>query len=642
MHLRLKTKITLITAFLVLAVVGVNSTLYVMNLSRQVIRQAQDRAQLVSRQVFFQAQQALADAAKTGESPDSDSPEDLRAYAKKAFDESTQLSSSIDAQLGYSPLIYEISISDTQGTVLVSSDTALPGNAMPVRAAIDQLAPSRITNQLRVLYRLLYGPPSTYEVAYPFQLGPPGNQKPFGAVRVAVQTGLLRATIMPALRSAGLLALVSVGVSVLLAAFVSSISLAPLQRITTQLDRIAKGEFDQKPLEREDEFGQVSTKISQIGMQLRGVREIFSNLRENIDQVLGGLDDGLLLFSVDGRAVMVSPAVERFLSTPADQLLGRRAEDIFPPDHNVREAVRLHNGELEPVDSAEVVLSSLDGATRRVGVSVEVIGEGEARMGTLVKFKDLESRERIGTQLQVSERLANLGRITAGVAHEVKNPLNSMRIWLENLKASLPEAGGMPAQAVRILDNEIDRLDSVVKRFLDFTRPPEMHQEESSLKEILEEVVVVERPEFAKAGIKLEARLDSDVPNVLVDKPLLRQALLNLLVNAVEAMPGGGQLFVSLRRSGEMAEIEIRDTGRGIPPEHRQRIFQLFFTTRPGGSGIGLASTFRTVQFHNGSIDFASEVGRGTTFRILLPLARQMESPLSRPRDPGAAVARTA
>jgi signal transduction histidine kinase len=641
MHLRLKTKITLITAILVLAVVGVNSTLYVLNLSRQVIRQAQDRAQMVSKEIFSQAQVALVDAAKTGQSPDSDSAADLRAYAQKAFDESTQLSSTIDAQLGYSPLIYEISISDENGTVLVSSDKTLRGNTIPFRAPIDQLAPSRITNQLKVLYRLLYGPPSTYEVAYPFQLGPPGNQKPFGAVRVAVQTGLLRANIMPALRSAGLLALASVGVSVLLAAFVSSISLAPLKGIAAQLDRIAKGEFDEKPLQREDEFGQVSTKISQIGLQLRGVREIFSNLRENIDQVLGGLDDGLLLFSVDGRAVMVSPAVERFLSTPADQLLGRRAEDIFPPDHDAREAIHLHNGELEPVDSAEVVLSSIEGPARRVGVSVEAIGEGEARMGTLVKFKDLESRERIGTQLQVSERLANLGRITAGVAHEVKNPLNSMRIWLENLKASLPEVEGLPLQAVRVLDSEIDRLDSVVKRFLDFTRPPEMHQEESSLKEILEQVLAVERAQFAKANIKLDERLADDVPMVLVDKPLLEQALMNLLVNAVEAMSAGGQLFVSLRRRAEMAEIEIRDTGRGIPPEHRQRIFQLFFTTRPGGSGIGLASAFRTVQFHNGSIDFESEVGRGTTFRIRLPLARQMESALSRPRDPGAAVARS-
>jgi signal transduction histidine kinase len=642
MHLRLKTKITLVTAFLVLAVVGVNSTLYVMNLSRQVIRQAEDRAQLVSRQVFFQAQTALADAARAGETPASDSPDDLRAYAQRAFDESEQLSRSIDAQLDYSPLIYEITISDVKGVALVSSDKFLVGNAVPARAGIDQIVSKGFINQLKVLYRLLYGPPIAYEVTYPFQLGPPGHQIPFGAVRVAVQTGLLRANIFPALRSAGALALISVAVSVLLAAIVSSISLAPLKRITAQLESIAKGEFDQKPLERADEFGQVSTKISQIGMQLRGVREIFSNLRENIDQVLGGLDDGLLLFSVDGRAVMVSPAVERFLSAPADQLLGRRAEDIFPSDHPVREAIKLHHDELEPVDSAEVALSVGDGPARRVGVSVEAIGEGDSRMGTLVKFKDLESRERIGTQLQVSERLANLGRITAGVAHEVKNPLNSMRIWLENLKASLPEeTDGLPLQAVRVLDSEIDRLDSVVKRFLDFTRPPEMHQEESSLKEILEEVVAVERPQFEKANVKLDVRLASDVPDVLIDRPLLKQALMNLLINAVEAMPEGGRLYVSLRRRGEMSEIEIQDTGRGIAPEHRQRIFQLFFTTRPGGSGIGLASTFRTIQLHNGSIEFESEVGRGTTFRIDLPLAHQTESPLSRPRDASAAVARS-
>jgi signal transduction histidine kinase len=642
MQLRLKTKITLTMAVLVLAVVAVNSTLYVMNLSRQVIRQTNDRAQLVSRQVFFEAQNALADAARAGQAPASDGPEDLRAYVEKAFDESAPLAAAIDAEVGYSPLIYEVSISDTNGVVLVSSDKTLPGKPVPVRSDFSQLVSNGSLTQLKVLYGLLYGPPlRAYEVDYPFQLGPPGHEVPFGIIRVAVQTGLLRTNIIPALHSAWLLALASVGVSVLLAAFVSSISLAPLKRITAQLDRIAKGEFDQKPLERGDEFGQVSTKISQIGMQLRGVREIFSNLRENIDQVLGGLDDGLLLFSVDGRAVMVSPAVERFLSTPSDRLLGRRAEDVFPPDHPVREAIKLHNDEFEPVASVEVVLPDPLTPARRVQVSVEVVGEGAARMGTLVTLKDLESRERINTQLQVSERLANLGRITAGVAHEVKNPLNSMRIWLENLKGGLSDQSGMTQQAIRVLDNEIDRLDSVVKRFLDFTRPPEMHQEEVSLDHILEDVLAVERPEMEKAGIKLEVRFAPEVPPALVDKELLKQALLNLLVNAVEAMPQGGKLGVSLNRRGEMAEIEIRDTGCGIPPENRQRIFQLFFSTRPGGSGIGLASAFRTVQFHNGSIDFESEVGQGTTFRIELPLARQAEAAFSRPRDAGPAVARS-
>ncbi len=638
MHLRLKTKITLIMAFLVLAVVGVNSTLYVVTLARQVIRQADNRARLVSQQVFFQAQNALADSARAGEVPVSDSPEDLHAYVLKSLNENAALTSLIDAEVGYSFLVYEVTITDVNGTVLISSDASLPGKPSQTRTNLAQLVSSSFPAQLRAIY----GPPRAYEVTYPFQLGPPGNQVPFGVIRVAAQTGLLRNDITPALRPAALLALASLGISVLLAALVSSASLAPLKRITAQLDRISKGEFDQKPLESGDEFGQVSTKISKIGMQLRGVREIFSTLRENLDQVLGGLDDGLLLFSLDGRAVMVSPAVERFLTMSSDHLLGRRAEDIFPPDHPVRGAIKLHDGEFEPVEAAEVVLASPDSPGRRVGVSVQVITEGETRMGALVTFTDLESRERISTQLQVSERLANLGRITAGVAHEVKNPLNNMRLWLEELKANLPAGENKHQQAVRVLDNEIDRLDTVVKRFLDFTRPPEMHQEETSLKDLLEEVLVVGKPQMDRASVKVEAHFATDVPLVLVDRELLKQALMNLLLNAVEAMPGGGRLTVSLERRGEMAGIEMQDTGRGIAPELTKRVFQLFFTTRPGGSGIGLATAFRTVQFLNGSIDFKSEVGRGTTFRIELPLARQMEPVPSHPRDAGAAAVRNA
>jgi PAS domain S-box-containing protein len=638
MHLRLKTKITLIMAFLVLAVVGVNSTLYVVTLTRQVIRQADNRARLVSQQVFFQAQNALADSARAGEAPASNSPEDMHAYVLKSLHENAALTSLIDAEVGYSFLVYEVTITDVNGTVLISSDVSLPGRQSPTRTNLAQLVSSSFLAQLRAIY----GPPRSYEVTYPFQLGPPGNQVPFGVIRVAAQTGLLRNDITPALRPAALLALASLGISVLLAALVSSASLAPLKRITAQLDRISKGEFDQKPLESGDEFGQVSTKISKIGMQLRGVREIFSTLRENLDQVLGGLDDGLLLFSLDGRAVMVSPAVERFLTMSSDHLLGRRAEDIFPPNHPVRGAIKLHDGEFEPVENAEVVLASPDSSGRRVGVSVQVITEGETRMGALVTFTDLESRERISTQLQVSERLANLGRITAGVAHEVKNPLNSMRLWLENLKASLPEGDSMPQQAVRVLDKEIDRLDTVVKRFLDFTRPPEIHQEETNLKELLEDVFAVGKPQMDRANVKVEAHFATDVPSVLVDRQLLKQALMNLLLNAIEAMPGGGRLTVSLERRGEMAGIEIQDSGRGIPPEHTQRVFQLFFTTRPGGSGIGLATAFRTVQFLNGSIDFKSEVGRGTTFRIELPLARQTEPAPIHPRDASAAAVRNA
>jgi signal transduction histidine kinase len=255
-------------------------------------------------------------------------------------------------------------------------------------------------------------------------------------------------------------------------------------------------------------------------------------------------------------------------------------------------------------------------------VTVQGIQEDGERMGALLTLRDLDSIESINTQLQVSERLAALGRITAGVAHEVKNPLNSMRLWLENLKECLPPDSDSGAkQAVQVLDKEIDRLDAVVKRFLDFTRPMDVRLEPTQLAELLKEVLEIAQPQMQKANIQVAQLLPIDVPEVYVDRALLKQAVLNLVLNAGESMNGGGQLRLVLSRRGEMAEISVGDTGKGIPPEHRQKIFQLFFTTRPGGSGIGLASTFRIVQLLNGSIDFTTEVGKGTTFRIELPLA---------------------
>jgi PAS domain S-box-containing protein len=335
---------------------------------------------------------------------------------------------------------------------------------------------------------------------------------------------------------------------------------------------------------------------------------------------MAGLEDGLLLFTRDARAVMVSPAAEKFLGAPASYFLGRRVTEIFPAEHPLHAALRLEDDNLSEI-AAETDLPTQEGS-KRVGVTVQVIQEAGERMGALVTLRDLDSLESINTQLQVSERLAAVGRITAGVAHEVKNPLNSMRLWLENLKESLPRDTEPEArQAMKVLDAEIDRLDAVVKRFLDFARPMDVRLEATQLADLLREVLEVAAPQLERAKVQVAQLLPIDVPEVFVDRALLKQAVLNLVLNAVDAMPNGGQLQLTLSRRGDMAEITVGDTGKGIPMEHRQKVFQLFFTTRPGGSGIGLASTFRIVQLHNGSIEFTSEVGRGTTFRIELPLA---------------------
>jgi PAS domain S-box-containing protein len=473
-------------------------------------------------------------------------------------------------------------------------------------------------NQVRVLR----GPSKIFEFDYPFNMA----GKPFGEVRVVLSSGLLLNEIAPSLKTSGTIVLLALVISAVLAAVVSGATLAPLRDISAQLDRISAGQYD-APIGNPgvfsgggDELGQVSRKITQVGQQLRGVHEIFSTLRENMNSVMAGLEDGLLLFTRDARAVMVSPAAEKFLGASSGEFLGRRVTEIFPEGHPLRAVLHLEGEELSEV-AAETELVTA-GGFRRVGVSVQAIQEGGERMGALVTLRDLDSLESINTQLQVSERLAALGRITAGVAHEVKNPLNSMRLWLENLKESLPpdqESGAQ--QAVNVLDKEIDRLDAVVKRFLDFTRPMEIRLEATQLSQLLPEVLEIAYPQLQKANIQLAQLLPIDVPEVYVDRALLKQAVLNLVLNAAEAMPNGGQLRLVLSRRGEMAEITVGDTGKGIAPENKQKIFQLFFTTRPGGSGIGLASAFRIVQLHNGSIDFTSEVGRGTTFRIELPLA---------------------
>src|SRR6266705_959428 len=617
MQLRLRTKLTLVMTGLVLLVVAVLSGAFAAQLLEQLLQATTKRANDLASQVFLQAQHALTDAAERGLRPASDAPEEIHDYVRHAFEINEGLHTQLKAAKD-NPLIYEVSIADSEGMVLISTDESLPGTYLPRRTSLNQLVQRNFLHQVKVLA----GRSKVYELDYPFTK----SNQPFGEVRVVLSSRFLLSDIGPSLRTSGTIVLVALVISTLLAAVVSGATLAPLRDIAAQLDRISAGQYDAPSAKaRElagsgDELGQVSRKISQVGQQLRGVHEIFSTMRENLNSVMAGLEDGLLLFTRDARAVMVSPAAEKFLGAPAGQFLGRRVTEIFPQDHPLRQALHLE-GDAFRETAAETELKTA-GGVRRVGVSVQAIHEDGEQMGALVTLRDLDSLESINTQLQVSERLAALGRITAGVAHEVKNPLNSMRLWLENLKESLPpEQDAGAQQAVQVLDKEIDRLDAVVKRFLDFTRPVELKLEATDLAELLREVMRVAHPQLQRAGVEVEELLGNGIPEVWADRDLLKQAVLNLVLNAAEAMTSGGELRVELGRRGEMAEISVSDTGNGIPAENQQKIFQLFFTTRPGGSGIGLATTFRIVQLHNGSIDFQSEAGRGTTFRIELPLA---------------------
>jgi PAS domain S-box-containing protein len=615
MQLGLRAKLTMVMTGLVLLAVAVMSGVFLELLLQQVLHDTDKRANELASEVFYSARHALEDAKAQGLRPASDDEQGIHEYVSKAFEMSDGLASRLQSD---SSSIYEVSIVDHDGVVLVSSDPRLKGKAGPRRASLQQLVQSSFVRQVKILSQRA----GVYDVTYPFVL----RGQPFGEVRVAVSTALLLHDIGPRVRMWGTVVALALILSSILAAVVSGAALSPIRDILAQLEKISAGEYDspssgaRESTDSSDELGQVRRKITQVGQQLRGVHEIFSSMRENMNSVMAGLEDGLILFTRDNRAVMISPAAEKFLGAPASQYLGRKATEMFPPEHPLYDALHLAEGGLHEV-AAETEMVTVEGK-KRLGVSVQVIQGAGERMGAMVTLRDLDSLESISTQLQVSERLAAVGRITAGVAHEVKNPLNSMRLWLENLKESLPsETDGAALQAVHVLDVEIDRLDAVVKRFLDFSRPMDIRLEPTQLSDLLRDVLEVAQPQMQKANVQVAQLLPIGIPEVFVDRDLLKQAVLNLVLNAVQAMPSGGQLQLTLSRHGDVAEITVGDTGTGIPLENRQKIFQLFFTTRPGGSGIGLASAFRIVQLHNGSIDFTSEVGRGTTFRIELPIA---------------------
>jgi len=424
MQLRLRTKLTLVMTSLVFLVVAVLSVVFLGQLLQQVLQETDKNARDMAHNVFIGVQNAITDAAHRDLRPYSTSPDDIHDYVRHAL----EINEGLQAQLAAadrSSLIYEVSITDEQGIVLISSDKNLQGTFLARRTPMTQLVQRGLLHQVKVLR----GASRLYEHDFRFDL----DNKPFGEVRIVLASGFILDEIKDGLLRAGTIVLLALIISTLLAAVVSRAALAPIANISAQLDRISAGQYDAPGPDDirfggpGDELGQVSRKISQVGQQLRGVHEIFSTLRENMNSVMTGLEDGLLLFTRDARAVMISPAAEKFLGAQSGQLLGRRVTEIFPPGHPLRAALRLGDGEELSEVASETELQTPDGP-RRVGVSVQAIQEDGERMGALVTLRDLDSLESINTQLQVSERLAALGRITAGVAHEVKNPLNSMRL----------------------------------------------------------------------------------------------------------------------------------------------------------------------------------------------------------------------
>jgi signal transduction histidine kinase len=607
----LKTKLVLAITGLVFLVTAVLSLVYVSQLVHAVVQESYDTNLLGAQQIRYALQLALEAGLKDKQVDPNDSAR-LRTLAAAALRQDAALKAVIESVNRYSPTVYDISIADNNNLAFVTTGVGGEDQPLPTRSNYLRL---RDSNAIELL-RAVLGQAEVYDVVSPLDR----NGQPFASVRVGVRTTFLRSVYGPLVRtSLGLMGFALV-TALLVAFLLSNLALRPMEELSEQLDYWTLPAEEAQPEEKErDTVLRVSNKIERIGQRMRNVEEVFSALKENLDQVLGNLQDGILLFTGDGRAVLVSNAVKRFLDVDRNQLLGLHAREIFDRNTVLGQTVREAWDAGLTLVQEEIVTES----GTRIEVSLDFIHDDRSKqgLGALLTLHDSESVEVIESELELSRRMAAIGRLTSGVGHEVKNPINAIVVHLELLKTKL---GITPTPATRhleVIDSEIHRLDRVVQTLVDFSRPVEVKLVEYDLRHVVADVVTLSAAEMSTRQVHLSSRLP-DYPLISkVDVDLLKQAVLNVVQNGAQAMPQGGKLEVTLLEEGKSAIIQVQDQGAGISEELREKIFDLYFTTKKDGSGIGLAMTYRILQLHHGSIDVQSEPGHGSVFQLRIPLS---------------------
>jgi signal transduction histidine kinase len=533
----------------------------------------------------------------------------------------SKLAAELTQILTFAPTLYEIVVCDRNNRIIASSHPKRVGAEFQRLEDFRPVAErSSVSEKLRILLQA--------RRYYQLEEALGADGEPFLYVRTVVYPRFIREEIMPTIRKDASIAVGSLLGAVVITFAFSAIAFRPLGRLGKMLDLMARGEYEPvAPAEAPsaaDEFGVIASKVSLLGEQLRGVQYDYSDLRGNFERLLDELEDAVLIFGRDRRLFVASGAVEKFLRRQRADLINQPITEIFPPNttlglllsQSIQTGRSIRNRRVPVMRDGSgeagiaVVLLSVDFMDAKTGGSP----------GVVVRLRDPEATRQIGRQLQTADRLSAISKITGGVAHEVKNPLNAINMHVELVKMKIERKDYDIEPHIEIIASEIDRLNRVVKTFLDFTRPVELRLQEVPLDRFVQEIVDLAAPQASAGGIAVEVSQQTDDARLNVDADLLKQAVLNVVVNGIEAMKAGGRLRLESQVREDQAEIRISDTGPGIPEEMRDKIFGLYFTTKPGGSGIGLAMTYRIVQLHDGAIDFVSQPGQGTTFILHLPI----------------------
>ncbi len=616
-RLGIKGKQVLGVTTIVGAVVVVLSALDMARVARVNLNETAARAELLANAIFHRAREVV----REGVDPN-------QALASDAG-----LRSILQASL-YSDSVTFAAIVDANGIAVAHVDRTLEGKPLRPGGDLTLLLSRPQTAQLIALYS---DRGRNIELRRPLLL----NDVQVGSIRIGVSTLLIRDALNRALAPALLTGVIALGVSVLAAIVLAQVLLRPIHVIRGGLTRLGRGEFGVKlDLNQDDEFGELGTFFNSVSEQLSADRSQMAGQVAHLESAVQMLEDAVALVSPKGTLLFANPAFRALVPNAAP---GAALGALATADHPLQ---RLADDTLTTRQPRGPIVATFpigrgDSAERLISAS-PVSDPAGGLLGIMLTARNVGYLAQVESTVRYSRKLVALGRLSAGVAHEVKNPLNAMMIHLELLRQKFTVkpvsvgAGGRggralsaepphidPADAlqhVNVIAGEIRRLDEVVQGFLKFTRPEDLKLQPITLMALFAEVIPIVRPEAERSGVQVQFECDGGI-EVNADPAMLRQAFLNLALNASQAMPTGGTLRIACEVRGRKVVITVADTGVGIKPEHLRRIFDLYFTTKSGGSGIGLSMVYRTVQMHDGEIEVQSTPGKGTTFRVTLPRA---------------------
>src|SRR5271169_2640198 len=537
--MRLKTKLVLAITGLVFLVVFTLSWIYLGQLVRQRMAQAYSSNDMVAHQIALATQRT----SETIRGADANDPTALRAAVAKALRSDPALISLLDSAIRYSPTVFDVTIADSEGRGLLSTDPTNLDHLVPQRPEYEELESGGLLRLLEVVF----GPPRVYNLTLPLER----HFETFATVRVGVRTTFLRFVVEPWLIAALTYTGVAILCSLIFAAFLANIALKPIEQIGARLDALALAEAEVAGEQAAggrsgDAVVLVSHKIERIGRRMRNVEEVFSALKENLDQIMTNLQDGILLYTHDARAVLVSDSVERFLGISRAEILGSKLHEVFSRNTRLGRLVRESFDARMALVQEEITTET----GRHVEISLDFIHDDRAvfpqeSLGALLTLHDVESVREIESDLELSRRLAAIGRLTAGVGHEVKNPINAIVVHLELMRTKLGDADHRAMRHLEVIESEIQRLDRVVQTLVDFSRPVELQLKEQDLRRIVSGVLMLASAELETRDVHVKSQLAGDALPVKADHDLMKKALLNVVLNGVQAMADGGTLTIT-------------------------------------------------------------------------------------------------